>query len=182
MAVTLRRMNEADLNAVAGLHAASWRAAYADVLSAEYLAGPVEIERTAAWAARAPELSNGRAVGWIAEAGEQSLAGFGYVIVHNDPVYGHLLDNLHVAPGRQSKGVGRQLLGALGAELAPRGLTEGVYLWVYASNVRAQAFYQRCGATCMEEVERLTVEGRPVIAYRYGWPSVGALQTGVSSG
>ncbi|MBI3789774.1 MAG: GNAT family N-acetyltransferase, partial [Gemmatimonadetes bacterium] len=48
----LRAAGLADATAIAVLHAASWRFAYRDALSAAYLAGDIVPEREALWTAR----------------------------------------------------------------------------------------------------------------------------------
>lgn len=175
----LRRLTPNDVEAVARLHAASWQHAYADVLSAEFLCGPVIAERTAAWTSRVPEIQGDAAFGFVVDEAGQ-LTGFSYVILGADPEHGHLLDNLHVAPRLHGGGLGRRLLGAVAHELQRRQAHGGLYLWVYASNEKAQGFYARCGATRVEQAERVTVEGRAIAAYRYAWASATALAAGVA--
>ena len=172
-------MTAKDVDAVARLHAASWRHAYRDELSEAFLAGPIDTERSAAWAARTPDLEGSFAFGLVAEENGQ-LTGFAYVCVDADAVFGHLLDNLHVHPDHHGVGLGRSLLAGVAAELQARGLGGGVYLWVYASNAAAQRFYMKCQATRHEQVTRATVEGRHTLAYRYAWSSVGALHDGAA--
>lgn len=111
----------------------------------------------------------------LREPDAAGLPGFVWVIPDADPVHGHLIDNLHVAPDCHGRGIGRRLLRAIAAELdAGHGAT-GVYLWVYATNTRARQFYARCGANVLEGAERTTVEGHPVAAYRMEAPDRGLL-------
>lgn len=171
-------MIAADAAAVARLHAASWRLAYADDLTPDFLSGPVDAERAAAWTARWKEAGATPAFGWVMEDAS-GLLGFVWVIPDADAVHGHLIDNLHVAPDRHGQGIGRRLLRAIAADLDAGHRKAGAYLWVYANNTRARQFYARCGADVLETAQQTTVEGHPVAAYRMGWPSASALLVGV---
>lgn len=168
-----------DVDAVARLHATSWRHAYREELSDAFLAGPIDDERSTAWIARRHEIESPSAFGLVAEE-DGELTGFAYACLVADPVFGHLLDNLHVLPDRHGAGLGRALLAGVATELQARGAVGGVYLWVYASNVAAQRFYMKCQATPHEQVTRATVEGRDTLAYRYVWSSIAALHDGAA--
>ena len=67
----------------------------------------------------------------------------GYVIVSLGPDEAHLL-NLAVAPNRQRRGFGRQLL-AKGVTIARQAGAERVFLEVRPSNLRARALYEKAG-------------------------------------
>src|SRR5689334_8702388 len=51
----IRPATEADAATVAAIHVASWRDAYADILTADYLNGPIEADRLALWSQRLRE-------------------------------------------------------------------------------------------------------------------------------
>ena len=55
-----RNGTPADADAIAALHTASWRSAYADLMPAAYPNGPLEAEHLAKWRARAAAPSPGR--------------------------------------------------------------------------------------------------------------------------
>lgn len=172
-------MTAMDVDAVARLHAASWRHAYREELSDAFLAGPIDAERSAAWIARRHEFDRPSAFGLVAED-DGELTGFAYVCIDADPLFGHLLDNLHVLPDRHGVGLGRALLAGVATELQARGAVGGVYLWVYASNVAAQRFYMKCQATRHEQATRATVEGRNTLAFRYVWSTIADLYDGAA--
>ena len=67
----------------------------------------------------------------------------GYVIVSLGPDEAHLL-NIAVAPNRQRRGFGRQLL-SKGVTLARQAGVERVFLEVRPSNLRARAIYEKAG-------------------------------------
>jgi ribosomal protein S18 acetylase RimI-like enzyme len=156
--VTFRPAGPADAEAVAALHADSWRRHYRSAYSDEFLDGDVAADRLAVWTAR---LRN--------------------TFFDDDPTWGALLDNLHVADGQKRLGIGSRLLALTAKALLERPEPTGLYLWVLEQNREAQAFYEACGGKC---VERRPVEppggiasrlnGTPV-KLRYVWPQPEAM-------
>jgi GNAT superfamily N-acetyltransferase len=77
---------------------------------------------------------------------------------------GEWIDQLYADPDLTSRGLGSQLL-----ELAKRERPDGLCLWTFVSNPRAQRFYERNG---FREVERTdgsrNEEGSPDIKYEWG--------------
>lgn len=142
VALRLARVDDAD--AIADLHAASWRATYRGSLRDDYLDGEVGAERRALWRERltAPA-ANQHVV--VAVAGE-TIVGFACAYGADDARYGTQLDNLHVAGGRQGEGVGRALLAAVAAWCGERHPALGLYLWVVERNAGARRFYARLEA------------------------------------
>jgi predicted N-acetyltransferase YhbS len=106
--VEYREATERDVEAIAALHADSWRRNYRGAYSDQFLDRDVFEERRAAWTERMtrPDLLH-RTV--VAEY-EGVIAGFVHTILDHDPVWGALLDNLHVAHEQQRRGVGTQLM------------------------------------------------------------------------
>ena len=183
----MRPMRVGDLPQVAAMHAASWRTAYRGILSDAYLDGDIIADRERAWEARRGEVESGSRVALVVEGHERHgpshrILGFAYVIPEADPVHGSCLDNLHVVDGARSLGLGTQLLLRAGLDLADRKPAHrGLYLWVYAANVRAQRFYERHGARSVGSRTHPAADGRNVAALRYAWHDVSDV-VGLSSG
>ncbi|MBM7788102.1 GNAT family N-acetyltransferase [Tenggerimyces flavus] len=142
MSVTFRPATPADAEAVALLHADSWRRFYRGAFADSYLDGDLETERRSVWAGRLGEPSGTVTV--VAEDA-RGFAGFVHVMLDHDPVYGSLLDNLHVAHDRQRSGIGRALIVRAAEGVVARAARPTFYLWVLEQNTRAQAFYQAQG-------------------------------------
>lgn len=144
-AATLRPMHASDADAVALLHATSWRSAYRGVFSDDYLDQEADAERRQAWQAR---LQSGTDTGWglVAEDSAGQLLGFAYVMPAHDPVWGDYVDNLHVSPGLKGGGIGRRLMQGVADRLRRDGSTLPLYLWVLDVNTAARGFYERLGA------------------------------------
>ncbi len=163
-----------DAEAVASLHADSWRRTYRGAFSDAYLDGDVGADRLAAWADRLRELDP-RCCTILAED-RSGLVGFSHTIFEDDSRWGALLDNLHVAHGRKRRGIGSRLLALTAQAVLKRVDSTGLYLWVLENNIDAQAFYQACGGRC---VGRAPVAPPGGIAsrligspaeLRYAWP------------
>jgi GNAT superfamily N-acetyltransferase len=173
--VELRRATERDVASIAALHAESWRVSYRGVYRDEYLDHGVDGERLALWTERFAS-PDPRAVTILAEE-DGELIGFAHTILEDDPVFGALLDNLHVTPARKRGGLGRRLMAATAEAVIERSPGQPLYLWVLERNVAAQAFY---GALGGEPADRETTEapgGGPIVGIRYVWPDPSVLLT-----
>lgn len=165
----LREATAADADAIAALHAASWRATYRGILSDAYLDGPIETERRRHWAAR---LDDGSPPLVLVAPDQDGLAGFICMIGDADPRWGALIDNLHVRPDRHGRGFGRALMRAAAGRLAARMPGRPVHLWVFDGNTAARAAYERMGGRAVERHDHATPEGRAVPAWRYAWDRI----------
>jgi ribosomal protein S18 acetylase RimI-like enzyme len=133
-----------DAEAVANLHADSWRRHYRGAYSDAFLDGDVFVDRLAVWTDRLREFDPCRCT-ILAENG--SLVGFANAVFDDDPTWGALLDNLHVADGHKRRGIGARLLALTAEAVIQRPERTGLYLWVLEQNVDAQAFYRARGGT-----------------------------------
>jgi GNAT superfamily N-acetyltransferase len=169
----LRTAGAADAEAIAALHAESWRTAYRGALSDEYLSGDVMADRRALWQQRldAPR-PNQQVI--VAETND-GLAGFACVFAAEHAQWGSLLENIHVSQALQGQGLGRRLLcgaAAWCAEAAPR---QGLHLSVLQGNLGAQRFYAGLGAANVGEEMWNAPDGRVIPTYRFAWASLAPL-------
>jgi ribosomal protein S18 acetylase RimI-like enzyme len=165
--LTLRTLRQGDAAAVAALHAASWRSAYRDILSEAYLNEAVDADRTSTWQAQLG-LPDHEAFG-TAALHANDLVGFVYVRHMPDSPWGTLIDNLHVAPGARSAGIGPKLLAAAAHGIDTRGWGVRVHLWVYDANVRARRFYARMGGIEVEHAIKPAPDGQSLPEWRVAW-------------
>ena len=168
-----------DAQAVARLHADSWRRYYRGAYSDSYLDGDILSDRVHVWSQRLAA-TVGRIVTTLAEDGV-GLAGFVHVVLDEDLRWGSLLDNLHIRHDRQRTGLGTGLIHRAAAAVAESARTPLMYLWVQEQNQNAQRFYAAMGGACVEKApidppggvpERLT--GAPN-KLRIVWPDVSTL-------
>jgi GNAT superfamily N-acetyltransferase len=146
--VSYRVATVSDAKDIAALHAESWRRNYRGAYSDVFLDGDVFDDRRAVWRSRLQE-ADGGSLTIVAESGD-GLLGFAHTIFDDDPVYGALIDNLHVTHVRQRGGIGSTLLSAAATAVLERDGSNKLYLWVLEQNVDAQAFYEACGAVRVE--------------------------------
>ncbi|SKA20994.1 hypothetical protein SAMN02745126_04171 [Enhydrobacter aerosaccus] len=164
---SIRTATLVDADAIAALHAASWRSAYRGILSSGTLGPALDQERRTHWRYALADLGPRDIVLLV-----DDLA-FIAVWDEGDPGFGAYLDNLHVHPDRRGGGVGRRLMGAAAERLAARG-ERRLYLWVFDANVRTIEFYRRLGG---EIVERgmAEIDGNRVPQSRVVWTDTAVL-------
>ena len=148
--VNLRPITTDDAATVALLHATSWRSAYRGMLTDAFLDHGVLADRQAVWHERLVTQPAKQAFGIVAEDAAGQLIGFAYVLPGHDPVWGTLVDNLHVRPDAKGGGIGRRLLQAVARALGPAH-TQPLFLWVLDANEPAKRFYARMGAEFAEQ-------------------------------
>ncbi|MBV8216919.1 MAG: GNAT family N-acetyltransferase [Solirubrobacterales bacterium] len=135
-----------DAEAVAALHADSWRRHYRGAYSDDFLDGDVQTERAAVWSERLSE-RNGATRTVVAED-DDGLVGFAHTVFEADPRWGALIDNLHLVYSEKRRGIGSRLITLAARPVLARGT--GLYLWVLEQNSDARAFYEARGGRCVE--------------------------------
>jgi len=135
----IRKAVPADASAIAEIHVATWRTAYADVLSADFLAGLSAEKRAVGWQR---ELEAGETVVVVAEE-EGVLVGFASGGSSRDPDTSDAIEifTLYVLSSHWDRGIGRRLMETLDAALPTRDQV----LWVLRDNARARGFYEKLG-------------------------------------
>ncbi|HVN64515.1 MAG TPA: GNAT family N-acetyltransferase [Candidatus Binataceae bacterium] len=129
-----------DADAVAALHADSWRRHYRGAYLDSFLDGDVVTDRLKVWRERLAQPANDR-ITVVATLGD-GLAGFVHVVLNENPTWGALLDNLHVTFQLKHTGIGGKLMREAARRLLQRG-GQKFYLWVLDQNVAAQKFYAK---------------------------------------
>jgi GNAT superfamily N-acetyltransferase len=167
-AIALRPMRADDADNVAALHATSWRSAYRGMLTDDFLDNQVVADRQAVWHERFQGPATDSAFGIVAEDATGQLIGFTYVLLHHDPVWGSLIDNLHVHPAHKGGGIGRRLLQAVATQLGPEH-THPCFLWVLDANEPAKRFYARLGAEFAEQAMAPPFGGVSLPEWRCVW-------------
>jgi ribosomal protein S18 acetylase RimI-like enzyme len=177
----IRSATERDVEAVAALHADSWRRHYRGAFSDAYLDGDVFADLRAVWSRRlsAPDPADDTVVAVDGEA----IVGLAHTILDDDPEWGALLDNLHVARHVQGRGVGTRLMARSAEAVLARGEWAGLYLWVLEGNAAARAFYDARGGRLVDrEVTEPPGGGATIVGLRYVWPDPSVLLVGCREG
>jgi GNAT superfamily N-acetyltransferase len=167
-AVIVRAATPADPSAMAALHVRAWRAAYAGVMPAAFLAGLTVEERETMWrrSISEPEVAPAERAILVAEA-EGKLLGFataGHARGDDEFGLGELYA-INVDPAAWGRGAGRALLAAATAWLDARFATS--ILWVVDSNQRARTLYERAGWSTDGATKIEVYDGTDVSNCRY---------------
>ena len=161
-----RRAQPSDARAIAELHARSWRENYRGAYSDAFLDADLPGERLGVWRERLDRPAPNQLV-QLAVAGTE-LVGFVCAYGGQDPQWGSLIDNLHVAAASKRSGVGRALLRHAGAWLASRHPELPVHLFVLEGNAPARRFYETLGAED-HGASAMETAGGAVRSCRYAW-------------
>jgi GNAT superfamily N-acetyltransferase len=165
--VTYRIARKTDAERIALLHADSWKRTYRGIMTDTFLDGDVATDRLRVWQER---LRSGRVdqFVFVAEDGG-AISGFICVCGNEDPYWGSLIDNLHVAYERKRQGIGAMLMREAGRWLQSNYGGMGVYLWAMAANATARSFYEKLGGTMAETIEKEIPGGGSAESCRYIW-------------
>ena len=162
-----------DAEAVASLHAQSWRENYRGSFSDAFLDGGLREERLRVWRERLGRPPGNQLVRLAVDGAD--VVGFVCAYGAHDPEWGSFVDNLHVATAYKRSGVGLALMRQAGAWLDHRHPELGVYLLVLEANSSARRFYERLGARNAGMTTMETHGGAMVRSCRYAWPRAALL-------
>lgn len=162
-----------DAVSIAALHADSWSRYYRGAYPDAFLDGPVHADRLAVWTERLAQPQPRRCT--IVADRDGEIVGFAHTVFAEDPVWGSLLDNLHVATAAHRQGIATVLMRLTAQRVAKAVPGAGLYLWVLEQNARAQAFYRAMGGTDVGHHVRPSAGGTTVGVLRYVWPDVNVL-------
>ena len=165
-----RQATASEAPAIAALHAESWRTHYRGAYRDEYLDGDVHEDRLRVWNERLSTPAPNQFVVLALE--DDDLIGFACVYGGDDATWGSLLDNIHVRPGHQHRGVGASLMAEVAAWCRANYADCGLYLWVLEQNRQAQRFYQRFGAIDQGGEISEPPGGGQIHGRRYAWKTV----------
>src|SRR6202035_291036 len=101
--VRYREATDHDAEAIAALHADSWRRHYRDAYLDSYLDGDVVADRLEVWSQRLMAPVEERIT--IVSDWDGDLVGFAHLVFDQDQQWGSLIDNLHVVVDRKRQGI-----------------------------------------------------------------------------
>ncbi len=171
----IRSARESDAEAIAKLHAESWRASARGIMSDSYLDDEVYADCRALWRGRlgnpdSPYLT-------LVAVQRDGLHGFICLKPNADGQWGTLLDNLHVDPDLCGRGLGEALMRVGVTQVEQLVPGRPMHLLVFEPNLRARRFYQRLGGREAGVVDAPLPEGgRTTRALRLAWDAPVTLQ------
>ncbi len=166
--LSYRQAQPDDAERIGLLHADSWKRNYRGALEDDFLDKRVDQNRIHTWHER---LTNTPSAQWTLLA-EQDAALLGFICVFGsqDPAWGSLIDNLHVAHAAKGQSIGTWLMMQARNWLNEYHAANGVYLWVVQNNTPARRFYEMLGATDNGAVSLPNPAGGGSAFYsRYSW-------------
>lgn len=159
-----------DTEQIALLHTQSWQRHYRGILNDEFLDGDLGKNRLETWKSRLQHPNDRQ---YIILAEEKAiLCGFACVFADEDPLWGALLDNLHVLAPWKGQGIGTKLLKLAAQWSYNYNPATGFYLWVFTKNTRARRFYEGLGAVNQAVVLKENPGGGSADTCRYVWTDV----------
>jgi hypothetical protein len=162
-----------DADAIAALHADSWRRHYRGAFTDDFLDGDVDSVLRDRWRARfATKDPRTRTIlAWQ----DGQLVGLAHTELGADPMWGALLDNLHVAYGMKRQGVGRRLVALTARAVMDATPGSALHLWVLEQNAAARSFYAALGGETVDSHVAGAPGGDPArlngspVAWRIVW-------------
>jgi len=177
VSLSLRDAVTADAPAIAALHSANWRTAYARILDPAFLAGPIDADRMAEWTRRFEESAPQREI-VVATSEDRGLAGFVCFEHGADLEWGGFVDNLHTAEAVRGAGAGKALLREAARRVAAGDPEAGLWLWVMEDNQPARGFYAAIGGRIVDHSPATFAPMRGAMRLLCHWPSAAALAAG----
>jgi GNAT superfamily N-acetyltransferase len=175
--ITIRRARAADAPAMARVHLAAWRSAYAGILPAGYLAGLSALREGAAYEQAILERRGGHAAFVaVADGFEPTGAGIvGFVtggLARRPGIAEGEVETLYLLDDAQGRGVGRRMMRAIASHLASLG-AQSAFAWVLEANP-SRWFYERLGARLAAR-EAIRFAGQPMVQLAYAWAPIHTL-------
>ena len=165
--VQYRLANQYDQLKIAQLHAKNWQESYRNAFTEDYLINRVMADRMAVWQKRFEKPNPNQHIILVEENNE--LIGFSCTYLKEDPIYGALLDNLHVSKNYKGKGIGKELMKCSAQWVYENNPVSKYYLWVLEKNTAAIDFYERLGGQQTESISEKMPDGEMAHVFRYVW-------------
>lgn len=166
----IRSAGSDDWEAIAQLHTLSWQSAYRGILPEDFLLHNALPSRRDRWCRLLCPRTQDDMLVLMALAGE-NLGGFICIRLDSDPVWGALIDNLHIHPGMKGSGIGRALMVRGMAWIAEQRTKSPAHLWAFEANHPARAFYEHLGGKAVERKLQTSHGAFELPEIRYAWNS-----------
>lgn len=165
--IEFRPAGRSDADAIAALHARSFRENNGPRFDGTFLETDLPAELIQLWRERLGRPNEDQFLQVALD--EAGLAGFVCAYGGLDDRLGSLIDNLHVDRRARRTGVGSSLLTQAGSWLDGQYPEKAVHLFVLDSNHVARRFYERLGGRDVEGLEMPSHGGMTVRNRRYHW-------------
>lgn len=171
--MNIRQASPRDASAIAGVHVATWRAAYAGIVPHEFLASLSIEQRSRFWRERIENPAPSGCL-FVATTPQEGVVGFasGGPERTQDPKYTGEVYAIYILPSHQGIGLGGRLFRAAAQALADSQL-HSLLVWVLEANP-CRRFYEFLGG---QQVRRRVIEvgGAQLAEVGYGWDDTAVL-------
>jgi len=170
---TIRKAQGKDAAALGHIQVTSWRSAFRDIASDEYLDQMVSEEHQANdWK---DIIADAEQVVYVAELDNEPV---GYAWAHREDdeslEWDAELISMHILPESKRMGLGRRLFAATARNLREQGC-QSVYLWVLEKNQPSRKFYEALGGELAGE-HQIELGDRLLMEVAYGWKVIDQLE------
>jgi len=165
--IRLRNAQFSDYAAIAKLHSDNWKETYRGILSDHYLDHEIDKDRLDTWYQRLKSPADNQFI--TIAISDDVIVGFCCVFLNDDPAYGSLIDNLHVAPEFRWSGIGKMLVKDSARYVCEKADNKKMYLWVFEENKNARIAYEYMGGTNVETVDKANPDGTISRTCRIFW-------------
>jgi ribosomal protein S18 acetylase RimI-like enzyme len=173
MTFTIRKAGPNDASTLGYIQVTSWRSAFRNIASDDYLDNMVSEENQAAdWK---EILADADQHVLVAEMDDKLI---GYAWAHKEEdesiEWDSELISMHILPEYKRQGVGRKLFEAAAVQLKEQGC-RSIYLWVLEENRPARNFYEALGGKPNGN-HQIELGDRELIEVAYGWKDIRQLE------
>ena len=173
MGVTLRKAEPEDATALAHIQVTSWRSAFRNIASDDYLDHMVSEQNQAEdWK---EILADAEQVVFIAEK-QDKLVGYAWAHREEDESikWDSELISMHILPEYKRQGIGKKLFGVVASKLKEQGC-KSVYLWVLEENHPSRKFYEVLAGQLAGK-HQIILGDRELSEVAYGWKDINQLE------
>ena len=177
--IIIRAATGDDAAAIAAVHVASWREAYAGLMPETMLNGLSVSDQTARWVRILGQAERPEGPGVFVAEHDGDLVGFASSGSQRDPNllaqgFTGEITAIYVLQDMQGRGAGRRLMAAMVNDLQGSG-HDAASLWVLRENLRARRFYERLAGVIIGEKQ----DHRDAVTFTeiaYGWRDLSRLR------
>lgn len=174
MTITIRKAEIQDAPSLGHIQVTSWRSAFRNIASDEYLDHMVSEENQAAdWK---EILADHEQVVFVAEERDQ-LVGYAWSHKEDDETieWDSELISMHILPEYKRQGIGRKLFAASSTQLLIESGCTSIYLWVLEANQPSRKFYEALGGDLTGK-HQIELGDRELFEVAYGWKDIRQLE------
>jgi ribosomal protein S18 acetylase RimI-like enzyme len=157
----------AEIEAIARIHAASWKTTYRGSLRDDFLDGDIETDKRQHWTKRLTQPPANQTLLLARQNGV--LMGFACLLAHHSDQWGHLLDAIHLDPNAKRQGIGSRLFAEIITRARAIAPDAGLHLYVNQSNHGACRFYDARGGRIVDHFDWHAPDGSTVPRHIYAW-------------